>query len=70
MFRVPAIISLPARIPAGVSPALASSLDILPTVLGLLDIHSSSLDNVTLDGWVLAFTRSPVDTLPSSAATT
>ena len=69
MCRVPAIISLPARIPAGVSPALASSLDILPTVLGLLDIHSSSLDNVTLDGWVRAFTRSPVE-VSFSAATT
>jgi len=51
--RVPGIISYPDKIEAGKSSALLSHLDILPTVLGLLDLElqSSMLEDVVLDGF-------------------
>ena len=49
--RVPGIISYPANIQPGKSTALLSQLDLLPTVLGLAGLQSSSLlDGVKLDG--------------------
>ena len=45
--RVPAIISYPAMIPSGVNHQLMSSLDILPTISGLLSLPPM---NKTLDG--------------------
>ena len=49
---MPGIISYPEKIEAGKSSALLSHLDVLPTVLGLLDLElqSSMLEDVVLDG--------------------
>ena len=49
-YRVPGIISYPGTIKTGSSSALVSHLDIVPTVLGLLDIQTPLLDNIVLDG--------------------
>ena len=62
-FRVPGIISYPAAIQPGKTPALMSNLDILPTVLGLTGLQSSLLDGVVLDGHDLTGTL--VDGKPS-----
>ena len=43
--------SYPGKIQTGSSSALVSHLDIVPTVLGLLDIQTPLLDNIALDGW-------------------
>ena len=48
VYRVPAIISYPAMIPSGVNQHLMSSLDLLPTISGLLSLPPL---NKTLDGW-------------------
>ena len=48
--RVPGIMSYPGKIQTGSSSALVSHLDIVPTVLGLLDIQTPLLDNIALDG--------------------
>lgn len=54
--RVPGIISYPDKIPNGSSHAFVSNLDILPTVLGLLNIQSPLMNNVVLDGFDISST--------------
>ena len=52
-FRVPALVTWPGMISPGVIHGLMSTLDIMPTVLGILGVESSLLDNILLDGFDL-----------------
>ena len=52
-FRVPALATWPGMISPGVVSGLMSTLDIMPTVLGILGVESSLLDNILLDGFDL-----------------
>ena len=50
--RVPAIVHWPDHISPGQESGLASTLDILPTVVASLGLGGSLLDNILLDGYV------------------
>ena len=56
--RVPAVMKLPSGSASGLSSALMSGLDVLPTVMGVLSVESDLLSNVTLHGFDLSKTFS------------
>ena len=50
LYRVPALITWPGMISPGMVAGLMSTLDIMPTLLGLCGLESDLMEGITTDG--------------------